>query len=84
MTNVNKDVISVLNNLIEYSKDGENYFIVDEHVHIHLVCDRCENVLSIPAQEAEPFARQLRDAHGFHAEISHLAIHGRCRDCATD
>ena len=60
------------------------YHAVDEHVHIHLVCDRCENVLSIPAQEAEPFARQLRDAHGFHAEISHLAIHGRCRDCATD
>ena len=26
MTNVNKDVISVLNNLIEYSKDGEKGF----------------------------------------------------------
>ena len=57
------------------------YHAVDEHVHIHLVCDRCRKVLSIPASVAEGFVRSLEKDYGFHTDISHVSVHGRCDDC---
>jgi Fur family ferric uptake transcriptional regulator len=48
------------------------YHAVDDHVHIHLVCDRCGKVESIDASIAE-----------FVTDISHVALHGLCADCAS-
>jgi len=58
------------------------YHAVDEHIHIHLVCDRCRKVLSIPASVAEGFVNSLEMDFGFHTDISHVSVHGRCDDCA--
>jgi Fur family ferric uptake transcriptional regulator len=58
------------------------YHAVDDHVHIHLVCDACGTVRSIGAGIAEPFLDQVRDTTGFVTDISHVALHGRCSDCA--
>ena len=59
------------------------YHAIDEHVHIHLVCDRCSNVDSIPAAVAYAFASDLHETYGFHTDISHVSIHGRCRECSA-
>lgn len=57
------------------------YHAVDEHLHIHLVCDRCSKVQSIDAEIAEGFAARLREERGFETDIAHVSIHGLCSDC---
>lgn len=57
------------------------YHSVDEHVHIHLVCDRCAKVLSVPASVADDFARRLESEYGFRTDISHVSVHGACESC---
>ena len=56
---------------------------VDDHVHIHLVCDRCGKVDSIDAMIADPFLDELRRRTGFVTDVSHVALHGTCSDCST-
>ena len=58
------------------------YHAVDEHVHIHLVCDRCKKVQSVPADLATAFCNTLEAEYGFHTDISHVSVHGRCAECA--
>jgi Fur family ferric uptake transcriptional regulator len=57
------------------------YHSVDDDVHIHLVCDRCGKVLSVPAQVAAPFVGALEDEYGFRTDIAHVSVHGLCGDC---
>lgn len=59
------------------------YHSIDEHVHIHLVCDRCEAVLSAPAQAASAFVTRLEKDYGFRTDITHVSVHGLCRTCAV-
>ena len=54
------------------------YHAVDDHVHIHLVCDRCSAVVSVSADVADAFVDRLRTEHEFVTDISHMAIHGWC------
>lgn len=57
------------------------YHSVDEDVHIHLVCDRCRTVQSIPANIAAPFVRKLHSDFDFETDIAHVSIHGKCGTC---
>lgn len=57
------------------------YHAVDEHVHIHLVCDRCKKVQSVPAEMAGVFVDTLETDYGFRTDISHVSVHGLCVDC---
>ena len=57
------------------------YHAVDEHVHIHLVCDRCKSVQSVPASVATSFVEQLEAEYGFRTDISHVSVHGLCESC---
>ena len=57
------------------------YHSVDEHVHIHLVCDRCAKVLSVPASVASDFVHRLESEYGFRTDISHVSVHGLCGTC---
>ncbi|CAB4846788.1 unannotated protein [freshwater metagenome] len=57
------------------------YHAVDDHVHIHLVCDGCGAVQSIDAEIAEAFLGEVKVATGFVTDISHVALHGRCAAC---
>jgi Fur family transcriptional regulator, ferric uptake regulator len=59
------------------------YHSVDDHVHIHLVCDRCGKVESIDAAIADPFLDELRTRTGFVTDVSHVALHGACSGCST-
>ena len=59
------------------------YHSVDDHVHIHLVCDRCGTVESVDATIADPFLDELRTRTGFVTDVSHVALHGTCSGCGT-
>lgn len=59
------------------------YHSVDEHVHIHLVCDRCGDVMSVSAGVAETLVERLFEERGFVTDIAHVSIHGLCKSCAS-
>jgi len=59
------------------------YHAVDDHVHIHLVCDTCGSVQSLDAAIAEAFLDDLRRATGFVTDVSHVALHGQCSSCSV-
>lgn len=73
-------------NLVTHAHIGHGaptYHAVDDHVHIHLVCDVCGAVQSIGAAIAEDFLDELRRTTGFVTDISHVALHGTCSDCSA-
>ena len=60
------------------------YHSVDEEPHVHLVCTRCGAIGQQPTSVAASLAAQLRESVGFVVDVSHLAVHGRCADCAVE
>lgn len=59
------------------------YHSVEDEPHIHLVCDVCQNVTSIPAHSAEVFVQLLREQVGFETDVAHVSIHGQCATCVN-
>jgi Fur family ferric uptake transcriptional regulator len=57
------------------------YHSVDKDAHIHLVCDTCQGVESIPAVAAELFVQMLREKVGFETDVAHVSVHGQCSSC---
>lgn len=58
------------------------YHLPEHGDHLHLVCRSCGRIIEAPPGLARDLARNLWEAHGFDAEVTHMAIHGRCRVCA--
>jgi Fur family ferric uptake transcriptional regulator len=58
------------------------YHSQDESPHIHLVCDDCSEVTSIPAAAAAEFSLDLQETYGFNAHMTHMAVTGLCKVCA--
>lgn len=59
------------------------YHAVDEEPHIHLVCRSCGAVQQESVRVALGLAGAVRRSSGFHADLSHLAVHGWCARCAA-
>jgi Fur family transcriptional regulator, ferric uptake regulator len=57
------------------------YHLADHATHIHLVCLGCGTVSEAPIAMATEFAGNVRDATGFDADVTHMAIHGWCASC---
>ena len=66
------------------SDRAPTYHSVTGHTHFHLVCRNCHRVTSVDADVAHDLAERLRAELGFHADLGHLSLHGRCRDCPED
>lgn len=60
------------------------YHSVDDDVHIHLVCRRCDGIDSISAAVAREFLDSLQRDRGFATDVGHMAIHGLCLSCRED
>lgn len=60
-----------------------SYHLADHADHIHLVCRDCGRVEQCPRELADPFAGNVLRLNGFVADVTHMAIHGRCSSCAT-
>lgn len=65
------------------SDRAPTYHSASGHEHFHLVCRECQAVTSVAPEVAAPLARVLRESHGFVADLGHLAVFGRCVDCAA-
>lgn len=59
-----------------------SYHLVEHGHHLHLVCTVCGGVTEADPAAAAQLAGNLRERHGFTADVTHMAIHGRCRQCA--
>jgi Fe2+ or Zn2+ uptake regulation protein len=57
------------------------YHLADDH-HIHAVCEACGTVYDTPGSVLAPAARRLLADHGFELTLGHVALSGRCRNCA--
>ena len=51
--------------------------------HVHLVCRGCGRVDEVSPETVEPLVERLRDRDGFVADVSHLTVFGRCRECSS-
>jgi len=51
-----------------------------EHHH-HLVCSKCGKVIDLDEETLAPLTSVLSRKYGFRADLKHLAIFGRCRNC---
>lgn len=58
-----------------------SYHLAGHSDHIHLVCLGCGRVAEAPVAQAAAFVGNLRAAHGFDADVTHMAVHGWCADC---
>lgn len=59
------------------------YHLSDHADHLHLVCLSCGAVIESPVSTADPLVGNLLTAHGFMADVKHLAIHGWCAQCSA-
>ena len=50
--------------------------------HAHLVCRGCGRVTEASPEDVGPLTGRLEERFGFRADIGHLTVFGRCRDCA--
>jgi len=60
-----------------------SYHLADHADHIHLVCRTCGRVEQCPRELAEVFAGNVLAQNGFVADVTHMAVHGRCSRCAN-
>lgn len=52
--------------------------------HHHLICRRCEAVISLDNSYLDSLATALHDDLGFRPDLGHFAIFGLCRDCRSE
>ena len=62
---------------------GVRYHASTEEIHAHLICESCGVIIEVPIEATASFTRALIDDYGFHTDIAHLAIAGRCESCFT-
>ncbi|WP_432535660.1 Fur family transcriptional regulator [Kineococcus arenarius] len=60
---------------------AESFHPVEHGGHLHLVCEACGGVAEAPAQAAAGLASDLLHRTGFAADVTHLALRGRCAAC---
>jgi Fur family ferric uptake transcriptional regulator len=58
------------------------YHAADDSGHLHLVCESCGRVTEASTEHAADLVGRLRAAHGFQPDVEHMAISGRCAECA--
>ncbi len=49
--------------------------------HQHLVCRRCGFEQELDLEILQPLDQELRQRHGFHADLAHFALVGLCSGC---
>jgi Fur family transcriptional regulator, ferric uptake regulator len=61
---------------------GAEYHRAEESHHVHLTCRRCGSDDALSLKEAGALHALIQKHHGFHADLTHFAITGLCRNCA--
>jgi len=58
------------------------YHAAGGHRHVHLVCGGCGEVTEAPPALLDEVVNRLRAERGFHVDVDHVALTGRCAGCA--
>lgn len=65
-----------------HGTDGrEEYHVVPEEEHAHLVCETCGKTWELATNELTTLVGALQRTRGFRASVSHLTISGTCASC---
>lgn len=77
------ELLKNLGLVMETDLGGERfrYHYADKGHHHHLICERCGATTEVDESLFLPLKRTLLKEYGFQANISHLAIFGRCQNC---
>ena len=57
------------------------YHSTSTPTHVHLVCRGCGAVLEAHPDEFDAWQASLTKRHGFEADLGHLTVFGRCKEC---
>jgi Fur family ferric uptake transcriptional regulator len=60
---------------------GVRYHAAQEELHAHLTCESCGTIIEVPIEATSHFTIGLLNDYGFHTDLAHLAIAGRCEAC---
>jgi Fur family transcriptional regulator, ferric uptake regulator len=63
------------------SDRAPTYHSVRDHEHFHLKCRNCQKVISVDPEVLDPLLARLRDEFAFEADVGHLTVFGKCKDC---
>jgi Fur family ferric uptake transcriptional regulator len=67
-----------------HGPDGrEEFHVLPEREHGHLHCRSCGRSWEVGTAEVAPMLVALRAGRGFEADISHMALVGRCGECVA-
>jgi Fur family ferric uptake transcriptional regulator len=70
--------------LHSHGRDGrEEYHVLPEEEHAHLVCDQCGGTWEVAPAELRGLISTLAKNRSFTVNLSHLTVSGRCADCAA-
>lgn len=62
---------------------GAPSYSEQEHQHVHLVCHDCGAVTETPSDLMDGLAERLLVTSGFELDVTHVALSGRCAECAA-
>ena len=57
------------------------YHSVEKGHHHHLVCRKCGRILELDEAVLKPVEGSILRRYGFRADLSHLAVFGKCARC---
>ncbi len=60
---------------------GKAVYHLNESVHQHLVCERCQKTLEVPEDFSQRMEIELRARLNFHVKAHHFSILGLCDEC---
>ena len=58
-----------------------SYHYREKGHHHHLICEKCGAVTKLDEAALQPLRRELERRYHFEADLSHLAVFGRCAGC---
>jgi Fur family ferric uptake transcriptional regulator len=57
------------------------YHAATDEEHLHLVCRDCGAITETDVSLAGTLVTELTARHGFHTDMAHFSVYGRCRSC---
>ena len=60
---------------------GAPVYHASEHPHLHVVCQSCGAISSVPSDLLDSAAERLAADLGFTIDVGHVALSGTCRAC---
>ena len=57
------------------------YEVVNDELHHHLVCQKCEHIIQLDYAEVQPLFDRIKQEQGFQVRTNHLVLFGVCQDC---